>query len=267
VNGAPARRLAAATALAILAGSCAPPPASRLPETGTVMQRYAAARTARERRAAGVAADLLLWTSVGGEPEPGVSGRIWLAAPDAARIVVDAAFGVAVDIAARGDTLEAWVPSRRRAFAFDTTGLGIALTPGATACRAFAALWQPPGRAWDDAVATREGWTLRWREHGDSLILSVTADARPRRLEWRPSRGDTLTLSYETWSALDGEPWPDRLAWTESRGAVKVRGRLLRIRSVTPAPARMRAAIPAGAARSSWKEWSEWWDDLRSGGK
>jgi hypothetical protein len=257
--------LARALILALLAGSCAPPPVVRLPERGTVMQRYTAARSEREQRAAGVAADLLLWTRIAGQPRPGVSGRITIAAPDAARLVVGAAFGVAIDVAARGDTLEGWVPSRRRAFVFDTTEAATGLAPGAAACRALGGLWQPPGAAWDAAVAADEVWTLRWSERGDSLRMTVTADGRPRDVEWRPSRGDTLTVSYESWTSLAGEPWPNRLAWTEARGAISARARLDRIRVVAIPPAERRAAIPMGASRSSMEEMSSWWEELTGG--
>jgi hypothetical protein len=253
--------------LALLAGACAPPPALRLPERGTVLERYDAGRTARARRAAGLAADLLLWTRIGGKAQPGVEGRIWIAAPDAARLVVDAAFGVGIDLAAHGDTLEGWVPSRRRAFVFDAKDLGAGPEPGPTACRTLGALWQPPGRAWDDATPVKDGWMLRWREGTDSLVMTVTGDGRPRRVEWRPASGDTLAVSYETWLTLDGEPWPDRLAWTEARSAVSIRARLTRIRATPIAPGELRAAIPKGATRSTWEELSQWWDEMTGGGR
>jgi len=230
-----------------------------------VLERYDAARTARERRAAAVAADLLLWTRVAGVARPGVEGRVTIAAPETARLVVNGAFGVALDLAARGDTLEGWVPSRHRAFTLDTTDTGGGLAPGAAACRALGGLWQPPGTAWDAAVAVGDAWVVHWNERGDSLWMTVTADGRPRRVEWRPSRGDTLGVSYESWSALDGEPWPDRLTFDETRGAVTVRVRLERIRLVSPSWARLRAAIPEGTPRSSMEDLASWWDDMLSG--
>jgi hypothetical protein len=257
-----ARAIAIASVAALAVGACAPPPALRLPERGTVLERYDAALSPRERRASGLAADLLLWTRVGGRAQPGVEGRVWIAAPHAARLVVDAAFGVGIDLAAHGDTLEGWVPSRRRAFVFDATDLGAGPAPGGTACRALAALWRPPSRAWDDATAGKDGWTLRWAEDADSLVMTVTPEGRPHRVEWRPARGDTLAVSYESWVALDGEPWPDRLEWTESGSGVSVRARLTRIRRTELQPAQLRAAIPEGATRSTWEELSSWWDEL-----
>ena len=44
---------------------------------------------------------------------PAPQARLLLAAPDAFRLRVDSLFGTALDLAARGDSLTAYVPPRR----------------------------------------------------------------------------------------------------------------------------------------------------------
>ncbi|MFI5372880.1 MAG: hypothetical protein ACHQ52_15100, partial [Candidatus Eisenbacteria bacterium] len=144
-------QIAPGLVLVVALGACAPPPPPLPPPRDTVMQRYLGMRTERERRASGLAADMLVWARMRGEARPGVSGRLWIAAPDGARLAIDGAFGVACDLAARGDTLEGWLPARHAAVTLDMRAGDAGPAPGDAACRALGGLWQPPGSAWDAA--------------------------------------------------------------------------------------------------------------------
>lgn len=265
-----ARAALATLALAVAATGCAPPRPVPLPERATVMQRHAAARSARERLAAGLEASVLIWSRAGGEALPGATGTLWLEAPRGARLTLGSAFGTAFDVAARDDTLEAWVPSRRRGARLDAAAAGLGMAPQQAVVRALAASWTPPGAAWDAAVASDSGWVVRWPERGDTLALVVDADGRPRSMTWHPSGGDTVRVGYGSWITVAGTGWPDRITWSESAHALSVRMRLERVTPRTPSDGRrLRVAMPANAAAvaTGRDELETWWRELFEEGR
>lgn len=262
-----ASRAAAALALAMLAGlaSCAPPRPTPLPELGTVMQRYRAGVSARERLAAGLRADLLVWARVRGATLPGASGRIRLRSPDGCYVVIPSALGVALELAAHADTLEAYVPSRRSGARIVTDPGVSGVRPAVAVVRLLSGTWDPPGAAWDDAVASDSGWVVRWSELGDSLRLLVDRDGRPSVAEWRPLPGDTVRVRYVSFAPLAGGGWPDRAAWSEQRWAMRAIVRFERIRPDAArgreeAPVRLTTRDPAGIREVA--DLERWWSEL-----
>jgi hypothetical protein len=250
------------------ATACAPPRPVALPELGTVTQRYRVAESARERLAAGLRGDLLVWARMRGEALPGVSGRLLIRAPDGLHVIVDSAFGVAMELSARAETLEAYVPSRRTGGRTVTDPAGLGVPPSMAAVRFLAGAWTPPGAAWDAATRSDSGWVVRWAEHADSLRLVVDGDGRPRMIEWRPALGDTLCVRYVSFVPLGGSSWPDRTEWSEARWGMSARVRLERLRPEAP-PAnerlRIRSSLAGPETLEEYADFERWWSELMRG--
>ncbi|NOT32559.1 MAG: hypothetical protein HOP12_00125, partial [Candidatus Eisenbacteria bacterium] len=205
--------LAAATLAALLAGCAAPAPhgASDLvtDHARVAFDRHVESR----RRAAAVEGDALIWTEWRGQRLPGVSVRLYLAGPDACRLRVRGALGLALEAAVWGDSLMAWLPSERAALAFDVEADSIAFRdPGARVWEALASAWKPPTLAWERAVTRDSGRVLEWRDRADSLTLAVDRAGRPTWLRVRPAGGAPgLTVHYTSWLEVAGTPWPERV--------------------------------------------------------
>jgi hypothetical protein len=273
------RALAAAALVALLAG-CAPlvppsPPRLTLP---SVEARFTS-RLAERRSRVGVAeGEYAVWVQrAGAKKLPGATMRVRLVAPDAFRLRVDAALGVAVDASARRDTL-----------VLDAPALGIAAVTdagqdrssrqdiGSWVWRALSASWAPPGSAWAAGAEQDSAWAVRWIEAKDSLELAVAATGLPRSLSIRPPKGEPIGIRYERWSTRDGVMWPDRLVVADGSGRVRV---TLQPQSLTlrahdsQGPPRLKA--PSGALRLTREELVEWLeklvlsggDSLREGGE
>src|SRR5262245_45858711 len=89
---------------ALLAGCAhkATPPAEVTRDM--VRERFESRRAGRAERAAGLEAQLLVWTRIGDDKLPGVEARLLLASPERARIRVASAFGTAADLVLLGDS-------------------------------------------------------------------------------------------------------------------------------------------------------------------
>ena len=213
--------LAGIVLLAALAASCGRPPRpGRLLDGAEV--RYAEAREHREALLAALTGE---WTvraegrGIGHLPTLPVA--IDLAAPDRARMRVSAIVGVALDVLVTRDSLMAWVPSQRLAFAAPGESLGF-LSPAEWAGRVLGATWAPPPEAWRAASADSDGWSIAWREGPDTLVLRVDRDGRPS--EQRVARaGRGLTVRWSRWAPVRGEPFPERVEVADDSATVRVR--------------------------------------------
>ena len=263
------RRIAAAAGLALLVGACAPhqvpPPQIDL---STRMQRFDRACQARQRLGAGLDADLVLRISGDAVGElPALNATLALAGPDAARVRVQSAFGTALDVAARGDSLTAFVPSRRVVLdlvaASDTLGVPI---PGPLAYRLWSATWLPPREAWQTAIPEDSLMVLRWSESGDSLTLGVGASGLPRRLAWQHAGESRVVCDYPGWSWVQNTAWPTHVEFEDESGALRVDCRLSLLRpSRSSSRARFGVRLPAGVERVAWstmRRWIEQWGGM-----
>jgi hypothetical protein len=246
-----------AAALAALLGACAPrPPAPALLDTRSVSARYRSDLLARESLGQALDADARIW--LGGsafEQRPALSATLALGAPDGCRLRVGSLFGVALDVAARGDTVTALVPGRRLALEVNAAGdtLGVA-DPGALAYRVWSAAWRPPDSAWDTARADSV-LRVRWSESDDRLELSVDATGRP--LEVRLSRpgGPNVACRYRGWESVGGVPWPSWIEFEDDAGTVHVECRVSQMRARRGAAReRLVVHIPDGVERLVWSE-------------
>jgi len=244
-----ATRTVAACALAALAG-CAPRLAVH-PDL-VLDERAARYRTALAERQAPetmVDASLVVWTELGERRLPGVEAQLLLAAPDAFRFRVGSLFGTALDLAARGDSLVAYVPSRRTGTRLDATrdSLGL-LNPGSLGFRALAAAWSPPEAAWAAGAAEDSLWRITWLEDGDTLRLAVGTSGLP---VWasltRPGKPE-VRAGYRGWNAGHATTWPDIVEIEEAGGRVRVVYRVSQVRFPQRDAARLAVRIPPGAA-------------------
>lgn len=230
------RRLAwvlrAALALSIVAG-CAPHVTQlQGPEPALRAERYRLALAAREARGVAVDAEVLLWAEAPvGDKLPGAEGRLLLAGPDAFRLRVSSLFGTALDLAARGDSLTAYVPSRRRGLSLDAIrdSLGVS-HPGALAFRTLAATWRPPGPAWERAAARGPVLEVTWLEGDDSLFLAIGSAGLPAWASFARSDGGGVRVDYQGWDASGGVAWPARFVLADRDGAFKVACKVSRVR-------------------------------------
>lgn len=263
------RRALAIVALGLMAGACAPhvvtPP--RL-EPEALRLRFERARTARDQVGRGIDGDVVL--RVGGEAMgslPAMSATVVLAGPDAARVRVRSAFGTALDVAARGDSLTAFVPARHLALelgaASDTLGMPI---PGPLAYRLWSATWAPPGDAWRSGTVVDSLIVLRWTESGDSLALGIAPSGLPRRVEWERPGSARVVCDYPAWAWVRNTAWPSRIEFEDVDGAVRVSCTLSQLRAAaTPARARTGVRLPDGVERVEWsalRRWIEQWRGL-----
>jgi hypothetical protein len=245
-----------AALLAFLAGSCgrAPRPGGTLDDAAT---RYAVARDHREALLGALAGEWTVRADGRGTGRlPTLPATLELAAPDRVRLRVSALVGTALDVLVTRDSLHAWIPSRRLAFAAPGESLGIG-APAAFAGRVFGATWSPPRDAWRAAGADSGGWRVGWREGGDTLSLLVGADGRPAEAWFgRDARG--VRVRYTGWTQVRGEPFPQRCELEDDSRWVRVRLDALDVR----APERPDDGWFTPRRTSGWRTMT--WGDLRS---
>jgi hypothetical protein len=187
---------------------------------------------------------------------PGLSATLALAAPDRMRVRASALLGITVDLLVARDSVWAWVPSERLAFAAPSESLGVA-DPAALAARVVGATWNPPPEAWRAAVADSAGWSLGWREDADTLAMDVDRDGRPVQV-WMGREGRGLRVRYDEWMSVRGERFPARCQLADDSGWARVRLRFEAARAASHpddawfAPRRMAATRTLG------------WEDLRA---
>ncbi len=254
-----AGRSAVAVALGALAllgiAACAPRPARLVPlDAGGRRPLYLSRLAGRERLAGMVTGSATLWPrgsaacdSCAPARLPAVQADLVLAAPGGLRLRVHSAFGTAVDLVLRGDSLLAYVPGLALAVALDAVrdSFGPA-APGRLAGRVVAAAWRPAPEA---PVVWRDGapeW--RWREGEDSLAVAPDADGLPALVRLWRADAPGARVRYTRWETKEGVPWP--MAWsleTGARGAA-VECRLDQVTfAARPDPDRLTVRIPAGA--------------------
>jgi hypothetical protein len=214
-------------------------------------ERYRAALTAREARGAGVDAQVLLWARLPNTSRlPGAEGRLLLAAPDAFRLRVGSLFGTALDLGARGDTLAAYVPSRRKGMILDARRDSLGITaPGGLAYRALSATWRPPEAAWEHTAWRDTLLEVTWLEKEDSLAVAVGSDGLP---VWATlTRPDgRVRVQYHAWDRSNGTAWPSWFDFEEQEGGFQLTCKISRFRFLArPEPARLAVPIPADAGR------------------
>jgi hypothetical protein len=246
--------LGAASVLA----SCAPRPQAPAEVTsGARRERYAQALDRRTHAGAMIECDATVWTTTGRTGAlPGVQALLVLAAPDAFRLRVESLFGVALDLAARGDSITAYVPARRQGTAFDARrdSIGI-VAPGSLAYRVWSASWQPPDAAWAAATRRESLLIVRWEEQGDSVTLEIGANGLARRVRAQRANGGEITAEYPAWMMLEGVTWPARVEFRDGAESFEVVCRINRVR-FQPAinASRLAVRMPAGIRPMSWPE-------------
>jgi hypothetical protein len=250
------RRAVAAGALLLALASCAPRPAGPPPlDAGGRLARFRAELAAREQRARMATGEATLWPrgpaacdSCAPVRLPAVQADLVVAAPETFRLRVRSAFGTAVDVGLRGDSLFAHAPGPGLAFALDAVRDSFGPpAPGRLAARLVAALWRPPAVA----VATwgETGLELRWREDGDSLAVTLDAAGLPAGAWWRREGGPRARVRYTRWETTDGVRWP--MAWSldGGGGGPGLECRLQRVAFASrPDVARLAVRLPDGAA-------------------
>lgn len=238
-------------------GACAPRPMA--PPTlsiSTVVDRYHVALAAREGRSAAVESDVAVWTRLANQRRvPGVQGALWLAAPDASRLRIGSAFGTALDLAAWGDSVVLYLPSRRAFAQVDAAldSLGVR-EPGAWVVKLWSGTWRAPAGAFERGGIDRGLRVARWIERGDSLALAVDGDGLPAWLSVRRSAGELL-VEYPEWGGVEGIRWPARIEVRESAGGVHFTCRVQRVRFLDrPERSRLTLQLPVDAERFDWEE-------------
>jgi hypothetical protein len=251
-----AARLAAALLVSAAFVSCAPhvlsPP--RL-EPASIAGRYRAARGARATLAAAVDAEASAWLrgdSLG--DLPGVHARLALGAPDAFRVRIESLFGVALDLAAWGDSLACYLPPRRLGVALDAVGDAPGgRAPGPLGVRVLAATWEPPDAAWARATFEDSILVVRWVEGGDSLALGVGSDGLPDWVWLRDANGAGADARYMQWETVERTPWPAHMEFEDRAQGLRLALKLTRVvRNAAPARDRLVVRIPPDCARLEW---------------
>ena len=248
----------ALTVAALIVGGCAPH-VVRLVELAPAVReaRYRATLAEREARGVAVEADMVMWAEAPvGHRLPGADGRLLLAGPDAFRLRVASLFGTALDLGARGDSLMAYVPSRKRALALDARRDSVPVPqPGGFAFRMLAAAWRPPDDAWAKA-----GWRdtllrVAWREGDDTLAVAVGSDGLPAWASFTRADGSGVRVDYTGWDRSRGVAWPSRFTVEENDGVFRIACKAERIRFHPSAEAlRLAVAIPAHVKPLSFAE-------------
>jgi hypothetical protein len=246
-----------ALAAAVAAG-CAPRPSG--PPTldvSTLRVRFERALDARESRAAALEADLTVWPEAERTgPLPGFRAALTLAAPQAFRLRVESLFGTALDLGVRGDSVVAWVPSRRAAVRADATRDSIGLSdPGAMGVRVWAASFRPPASAWDAATVLDSLRLVRWAAGPDSFTLAVAESGLPRALRVARAGRGSLRAQWTEWTTVSGLAWPSRLDVEDGAGQWSARCRIQRVRFVTgDGSARTIVPVPPDAESIGWAD-------------
>ncbi|MEY4070256.1 MAG: hypothetical protein RL721_870 [Candidatus Eisenbacteria bacterium] len=242
--------VAAACALA----SCAPRPPRGLETLEQAARRGAEARERRWASCEAVGALRLDGRATGRTPALMMGLRA--AAPDRVRVRVQWALGVLGEVAVRGDTLVAWLPTQRLGVRFGglADSLGVH-DPAAFLVRSLAAAWVAPREAWRDAVADSAGVSLAWRE-GDGDAWTMRVDLRGRPVEARVQRADhVIMLRISEWRGAGDDAHPTRLEIADGDGWVRLR---LDLDDLVPRP-RPRAQdfaleLPAGVRPLEWSD-------------
>ncbi len=252
-----ALRALAATAMVAITG-CAP---LRVPiaaiEPTRRAERYGAALARREALGRAVDAQVLLWAEApAGTRLPGAEGRLLLVAPDAFRLRVASLFGTALDVGARGESLCAYVPSRRRGLMLDAIrdSLGVG-RPGGLAFRTLTATWRPPDAAWSSAAWDDTLMRLWWLEDGDTLAVAVGSAGLPAWASFTRPDGAGLRVEYRGWDLGHGVAWPARFAIEDREGAFRLSCKVARVRFPARADSlRLAVPIPTGAVQMTLAE-------------
>jgi hypothetical protein len=212
--------LSIACSLFLLAGCArAPRPGEPLER---LQQRYQVARDHREAMLGALTGEWLVRAEGRGTGRlPALPAVLQLAAPERARLRVSALVGVALDVLVAHDSLFAWLPAKRTAFAASGDSLGLG-APAAFAGRVLAATWLPPRAAWGTAVADSGHVRLAWREQADSLELVLDGGGTPLEA-WMGREGRGVRVRYTDWTNLRGETFPRRLELADDTGYVRVR--------------------------------------------
>jgi len=273
VSGARGRR-AAALALACaglaLAASCGPRPTAPAPVTGGARgARYLGELLRREDAAAMADADVMLWARVrpgafSGDtadappdgagaltPLPALRADLLMGWPDALRLRFAPLFGVALDVAAWGDSVVAYAPGQRSGLALDAVrdSLGAA-APGRLLLRLWSAAWRPPEAAWRDAAPAGDLVLVRWVEAEDSVAVALDANGRPAWARLARPDGRGVRVTYERWELVSGVGWPMTLRVEGLDGSFTLTSRVDHLRFEPKRDdARLRLRLPPGAKR------------------
>ena len=244
-------RVVAGVAAGIAAAGCAPH-LVRMVEVAPALRAelYQTEVARREARGVAVDAELLLWAEAAGTRMPGAEARLLLAAPDAFRLRVGSLFGTALDIGARGESLSAYVPSRRRALSLDARrdSLGI-LKPGGFVFRSASAAWRPPAMAWPGAAWRETLLVVSWLEDSDTLAVAVGGDGLPAWVSLTRPHSE-VRVRYQAWDRATGVAWPARFELEDREGAFRLRCKVSRVRfPARPDSLRLAVPIPEGAER------------------
>lgn len=245
--------LSACAGLLALA-ACAPRPARLVPvDAGGTREVYLSRLAARERLARMAVGEATLWPRGPAACDtcaparlPAVQADLAMLAPESLRLRVRSAFGTAVDLALRGDSLVAYAPGLGLAVALDAVrdSFGPA-GPGRLAARVLSAAWRPaPGApvVWRDGALE---WL--WREDGDSLAVAPDGDGLPARVRLWRGEGPGARVRYTRWEEREGVAWP--MAWSleSGGGGPGLDGRVDRVSfAARPDPARLVVRIPEG---------------------
>lgn len=252
------RHLAACALAALLAG-CAPrlavTPELNLDERAA---RYRAAEAERRATATMADASVVVWTVLGDKRLPGFEAQLLLAAPDAFRFRVGSLFGTAIDLAARGDSVVAYMPARRTGTRIDAVrdSLGLA-RPGALGFRALAAAWNPPASAWAAGTAEDSLWRVTWREDGDTLRLAVGTSGQPVWASLTRPDKPAVRATYTGWHRTQDVSWPSVVEIEEEGGRVHVTYRVSRVQFPGLDSSRLAVRIPPGASTMTLAELRE----------
>jgi hypothetical protein len=230
----PARAGLLVACLAAWSG-CGPPPPIASLETLEARSRQHAERRERKVRQCEAHAVLRLETpSTGRLPAVAVTAR--LASPDRARLQARWVLGTLVDAVLTGDTLRAWMPTRR--LGLDLPGFGDTLglpEPGRILRQALAASWPAPRSAWREAVADSAGASLAWSEAGEDWTLRLDRAGRPREVTWSRA-GKGLHVRYAGWRGRGSGAWPTRLELSEPEGAFRLQVAVEDVRALKRVP-------------------------------
>lgn len=248
-------RVALAGAAVLALASCAARPIGVAPlDAGGREALYRSRLAGREERARMAVAEATLWPrgfapcdSCPPARLPAVQADLLVLAPEGFRLRVRSAFGTAVDLGLRGDSLKVHAPALGLAAALDAAhdGEGLPAT-GELAVRLVSAAWRPPASA--PAVWRGGGLEWLWREARDSLAVTVDEDGLPAEARWWRSGEGGARVRYDRWETTDGVAWP--MAWSleAGGGGARLDCRVERVAFAgRPDPARLEVRIPADA--------------------
>ncbi len=247
-----------AVALALGSPACAP---HRVPppelSAGDRAQRYRDALATREAGGAALETDLSLWARTAARGAlPGVRADLALAAPDRVHLRVGSLFGTTFEFGAHGDSLVAYVPSRRAALSVAEAGESLGIRrPGALLYRVWSAAWRPPAEAWAAAEWSESLLTVRWSEAEDSLEIGVGRWGLPLYATLSRAGGSRLRADYHEWGRSRTRAWPARIELEDGARTVHVTCRMGRPRRIGRVdPIRLAVRPPPAAALLTWSD-------------